>query len=133
MVAKVKGPSQAQPVRQSGALACSCHAWPACRLPAGGSKGEALPGQAAELAGRFRCVLVDLQGQGASPEGSARGNMLEHHATDCLAVVSALQLRGAQPACLLVNLAWGSLQPAVQQPGGMVLTASPLRAKARWI
>ena len=54
-----------------------------------------LPPQAAELAGRFRCLLVGLQGQGASPTGSARGNVLEHHATDCLAVVSALQLAGA--------------------------------------
>lgn len=50
--------------------------------------------QAAELRGRFRCVLADLQGQGQSPEGSARGNMLEHHATDCLAIVSALKLKG---------------------------------------
>lgn len=86
--------------------------------PSGAPSSTTLPRQAAELAGRFRCVLVDLQGQGASPEGSARGNMLEHHATDCLAVVSALQLRGAQPAYLVMLLAKGSLQPALQQPGG---------------
>ena len=98
------------------------------QAPRRGRQSQGLLRQAAELAGRFRCVLVDLQGQGASPEGSARGNMLEHHATDCLAVVSALQLRGAQHACLVVTPAWGSLQPAVQQPGSMVLTVSPSRA-----
>ncbi|KAK9832718.1 hypothetical protein WJX81_003392 [Elliptochloris bilobata] len=66
---------------------------------------------AAELAGRFRCLLVDLQGQGASPVGSARGNMLEHHATDCLAVVSALQLAG----CLAFGHSSGGLAATIAE------------------